>query len=75
MLARTKIRLGFWWYVLVTATFGAAFYGLVLNVHTWWKVLIFVVLLIFLGWLFGHILGYKPREETRRFTRKYLTHY
>jgi hypothetical protein len=72
MLARTKERLGFIWWVLVALTFAAAFYGLFENMGTWWKTFLFVSLLIFLCWLFDHILHYKPREETRRFTRRHI---
>jgi nitrate reductase gamma subunit len=71
MLARTRIRLGFWWWVLSVSTLAGDLYLLAINVPDWWKVAIFSAAYVFLAWLFDHILHYTRRERKEKFTRKH----
>jgi hypothetical protein len=71
MLARTRQRLGFFWWILVSVTFAADFYFLFTSVPHWWQVALYSAVYVFLAWLTDHIINYTPREQPKRFTRKH----
>ncbi len=72
MLARSRIRLGIFWSILVILTFALDLVWFVTMFPSWWD-LVPGFLFFFFCWLTDHILKFAPREGHERFTRKHLT--